>query len=408
MKRRTGRRVILLLPVLALGIIMTASSAFAAQLDEVRDAIRAHGKKWVAEETTISKLPDHEKPRRLGLLKHGRTGTEPVLTSQEPLVGLPLTVDWRPYATPVRDQGSCGSCWAFATAAALESSLLLTDHLPGVNDDRAEEILLGCSGAGSCNGGYISDASDYLQGTGLPPESYFPYTAGATDDRCSSAVLGWETATRQIGAWAYVTTIAADLAAIKTALATYGPLVTTMEVYGDFFYYRGGVYEYTAGTYQGAHAILLVGYADDATKAGGGYFTVKNSWGTGWGSEGYFYIAYSELTSPVAFGEWTIAYTPVAAPPPAPACSYGLTPASASFSAAPGTGTVSVTTSPGCPWTATSNVSWISVKTALASGTDSGSVTYSVARNTGSSRTGTLTVAGATFTATQAGGGKKK
>ncbi|MFB3817808.1 MAG: C1 family peptidase, partial [Candidatus Methylomirabilales bacterium] len=390
----TARDVIRLLPVLALVITGTASASLAAQLDEVRDAIKAHGKKWVAEETTISALPEHEKPRRLGLLKQRRTGTEPVLTTQEPPVGLPTTVDWRPYVTPVRDQGSCGSCWAFATAAALESTVLLADQLPGLNDDRAEEILLACSGAGSCSGGYISDASDYLQGTGLPPESYFPYTAAATDDRCSSAGIGWEAATRQIGAWAYVTTTAADLGAIKTALATYGPLVTTMEVYGDFFYYRGGIYEYTAGTHQGAHAILIVGYTDDPAAAGGGYFTVKNSWGTGWGSEGYFYIAYAEIASPVAFGEWTIAYTPAAAPPPAPACSYGLTPASASFSSAAGTGTVSVTTSPGCAWTAASNVAWISLKTASASGTDSGSVTYSVARNTGGSRTGSLTVAG--------------
>ena len=57
----------------------------------------------------------------------------------------------------------------------------------------------------------------------------------------------------------------------------YGPLVTTFSVYADFFSYNGGIYSYTSGTYQGGHAVLIVGY-DDANQC----FIVKNSWGTGW------------------------------------------------------------------------------------------------------------------------------
>jgi len=78
---------------------------------------------------------------------------------------------------------------------------------------------------------------------------------------------------------------------IKTALATYGPLTTTFTVYSDFFSYRSGVYTYTSGTYQGGHAVLIVGYDDP-----GQYFIVKNSWGTGWGEAGFFRIAYSEVS----------------------------------------------------------------------------------------------------------------
>ena len=201
--------------------------------------------------------------------------------------------------------------------------LLISDNRPGVNDDRAEEILLSCSGAGSCGGG-ISGTRRYIRGTGLPPESYFPYTVTGTDDTCGLAAAGWQTATRQITTWAYVNTAPANLAAIKTALVSNGPLVTTMDVYADFYYYAGGVYEYVSGAYQGGHAIVIVGYADDLTRSDGGYFIVKNSWGTGWGNQGYFYIGYSEIRSPVYFGEWSIAYSAPVVPSP-PATPSGLT-----------------------------------------------------------------------------------
>jgi C1A family cysteine protease len=390
---------------MVLAILMAGSLSFAAQLDEIRQDIRAKGKKWVAEETSVSNLSDQDKKMRLGLRKQIPTGKESTISLQAPPTGLPASIDWRPYVTPVRDQGSCGSCWAFATTAALESSILINGGLPGVNDDRAEEILLSCSGAGSCNGGYIDDASDFIRGTGLPPESYFPYTASSADDKCGNAGAGWTSATRQIATWTYVTTNSANIAAIKNALHSYGPLVTTMDVYSDFYYYAGGIYEYAYGTYQGGHAILIVGYSDDANVGGGGYFMVKNSWGTGWGSQGYFYIAYSEIGSPVYFGEWTMAYG-MPAPPPPQTCSYSLSSASANFSSSPGSGTVNVLTQAGCAWAAASNASWISVDASTATGQGNGSFNYRVSKNTGLSRTGTITVNGKIFTVTQAG--KKK
>ncbi len=406
MKRRHKIHLFLALPAAVLAIFLAGPFSFAYQLDDVRQAIRAKGKRWAAEETSLSNLSDQEKKLRVRLLKPNSIGKQPMLSLQAPLTGLPASIDWRSYVTPVRDQGNCGSCWAFATTAALESAILIRDALPGGNDDRAEEILLSCSGAGSCNGGYIDRASDFIQGTGLPPESYFPYTVTASDDKCSNAAAGWPFATRQIGSWAYVTTNSANITAIKNALSSYGPLATTMDVYADFFYYSGGVYEYAYGTYQGGHAILIVGYADDATISGGGYFIVKNSWGMDWGNQGYFYIAYSEIGSPVYFGEWTIAYS-MPTPPPQ-SCGYSLAPTSKSFSASAGSGAVNVTTQAGCSWTATSNASWISVDASTATGQGNGSFSYRVTKNTGLSRTGTLTVSGQTFTVIQAGTAKKK
>jgi C1A family cysteine protease len=297
-------------------IIWLTSGAplFCQSLSEIQSRIKNKNQKWIAGETSISILPDKERRRRLGLIKQTASAQDNFLSSpssQEPLTGLSPSVDWTPFVTPVRNQGSCGSCWAFATTAALESNILIFNNRPLTEDNRAEQILISCSGAGNCEqGGSIGSASNYIRSTGLPQESYFPYTA--KDNSCTNAQPGWTADSGRITSWSYVCTTSINLAAIKSALADRGPLVTTMDVYGDFYSYQGGVYEYSSGSYQGGHAVLIVGYTDDSTRADGGYFKVKNSWGSGWGSSGFFLIGYSQASSVVHFGEYTIAYsTPI-------------------------------------------------------------------------------------------------
>jgi C1A family cysteine protease len=368
--------------------------AFGSELDDIKKAIKEKKAKWEAGETSVSVLPDHLKQYRAKMVKPTVEDTDTFISAEPFLTGLAPSLDWRNYnglnyVSPIRDQRNCGSCWAFASTAGLESYLMIQEQVPGYNEDLAEQILVSCSGVGSCSGGDIRNASNFIRDTGLPPEMDYYYTA--TDSTCDSATTGWQQAAYRIGGWSYAC-LSPSVDAIKGALVTYGPLVTTMNVYYDFFSYVSGIYSYATGSYAGAHAVLIVGY-DDIDRC----FIVKNSWGTGWGEGGFFRIAYSQCSSSVNFGLYSLAYTPQAA------CSYSISPTSQAFTATGGSASINVTARTDCTWNAVSNASWITIGQVTAT-QGSGTVYYSVAANTTTaSRTGTLSVAGQSVTISQVG-----
>ena len=301
---------------MAVCVLLTGvSGAFAdaRELDEIRSAIRARGARWHADETSVSKLSIKERKMRLGNkeevdlapLAEGAGEMVPLATVE----GLAASLDWRnvgglSYVSPVKNQGGCGSCWAFAVTAALESQAMIGTG--GTQVDLSEQILVSCSGAGSCSGGYPTTASTYIRDKGLPVEGCFPYTA--TNNSCANACADWQTGQAtlyKVKGWRTATSSAYPqrVQDIKNALYTYGPVLATFYVYNDFFSYSGGVYSYTTGAYAGAHAVLIVGY-DDNYQA----FIVKNSWGSGWGMSGYFMVAYTEVGGTSSFGYSALAY----------------------------------------------------------------------------------------------------
>ena len=404
-KNRSG----LFLLLVGLFVVLTGPSAQAGWNDELaqlREAIWQKGAEWEAGETSVSTLPEAHKQQLLGVDKaelRRLHGAAPVTTAPSfgGAIAAAPTLNWKDlnFVTPVRNQGNCGACWAFATAAALESQLAMSTS---VRLNLSEQVLVSCSGAGKCSGGYIDKASNFIRDVGLSTEGCFPYTAANT--ACGAAACpNWKTrGTYGITGWHWVATVNPTVNALKTALNTYGPLVTTMNVYQDFYSYVSGVYSHVSGPQKGAHAVLIIGY-DDTNSC----FIVKNSWGTGWGEAGFFRIAYGELTSLVGFGEFTLAYegykgvVPSPTPAPAPTCTFTVSPLSRGFTAAGGLGTFTVAGGANCSWTAKSSVAWVHVMSA-ATGTGNGTAIFTVSPNsTGLSRVGYINAAGRTFKVVQ-------
>lgn len=337
------RFVALLISLAALLTLSGVARADGATLSQIQAAIQEKGLHWTPK--------DYGREFPLGLLLE----LDPELRAQVPrspepeLAALPTQLDWRSkngynYVSPIKDQGNCGSCWAFASVAALESQYAIANGSPGSFLDLSEQILVSCeSHSAGCDGGYAYWAAYFLETQGTWNEQCYPYTGA--DGNCNNACSDW-----RINGKAYKIAnfywVSQSVSALKQALQ-YGPVQTALYVYSDFRYYGRGVYEYSWGNYEGGHAVLLVGYVDTPGLYGGGYFIVKNSWSPYWGESGYFKIGYSQLSSPVQFGLESYRYvvTPDG-PPPTATPTYTPTPTKTPIPSATPTNTPTPTDTP--------------------------------------------------------------
>ena len=201
--------------------------------------------------------------------------------------------DWRNksglnWVSPVKDQGSEGTCWAFAAVGIVESRAKIDINNSLYSVDLSEQDVAACnpnSSTSSWDGGYVYHALDYITNGGITTESLFPYTGH--DTLCSNKPEN----SPVIKTSSYAL-IASDADSIKQAINDYGPITVNMYADCDFLTYSGGVYTHEDITWcaqGGLHAVEIVGYNDT-----GNYWICKNSWGTGWGESGFFKMNYSE------------------------------------------------------------------------------------------------------------------
>ncbi len=207
---------------------------------------------------------------------------------------LPKNVDWSIYDNPARDQKRCGSCWAFAAVAQLEN-LANQNQILAISD-LSEQQLVSCVPNNSCSGGWYFSAFNYVKKNGLTLEDCFPYTYSDSD--CSNQCIDPGTMVNISQFTNPLWGSKATVNDLKLALQE-GPLCVAMYVPDDFHSYKGGIYNYKSGDYSWGHAVLLVGYNDNLQ-----CFKVRNSWGSWWGENGYFRIAYDDVTDVPKFGSY--------------------------------------------------------------------------------------------------------
>ena len=199
---------------------------------------------------------------------------------------IPQSIDWRAsgIVTNVKDQGQCGSCWAFSAVGTMEGQhAKKTGNLVSLS----EQNLVDCSdnfGNEGCNGGWPYAAMDYvIKNKGIDTED--TYTYEAEDDKCRyNKTDKGATVSNVVFIPSYNITL------LYHAIATIGPISVAIDAENDFQMYSSGIYETTECSNEFLdHAVLVVGYG--VSNKGKKYYIVKNSWGSSWGMNGYIYYS---------------------------------------------------------------------------------------------------------------------
>lgn len=214
----------------------------------------------------------------------------------------------------VRDQSTCGSCWAFGAVEAISDRICIHSNQTLQTRISAEDLLTCCgfSCGNGCNGGYPSAAWSYWKNTGIvtgwlynTTEYCLPYTFAPCNHHvdgkypncsstkptpkctktCISSYGTNYTQDKHHGASAY--SIANNVAKIQTEIMTNGPVEVSFTVYNDFLTYKSGVYHHVSGAALGGHAVKMIGWGVENNTP---YWLLANSWNEGWGDQGFFKI----------------------------------------------------------------------------------------------------------------------
>jgi len=253
------------------------------------ELIKAHNvnplKSWVATVNQFTDMTNGEFRNMTKGRKDKLFGGEPRAYKLSAMVNdIPSDKDWRDESvvSPAKDQGACGSCWAFSAAETFESHLAI-ETKAAVQKLSPQQIVScapnpdECGGTGGCQGSTQPLAFQYTKTAGLTTEESYPYTAETgTCDTSKITPVAYNTA--------YTVLPMNDYTALMDAVANVGPVAISIAAGGFAFQVYGGGVLSNCNDYVMDHAVQLVGYGTDAGKD---YWLVRNSWGGSWGENGY-------------------------------------------------------------------------------------------------------------------------
>jgi hypothetical protein len=280
--------------------------ALADSVDErvlrLNETIAAEGLPWQAGRTSVSGLSPDERKALLGGPSEPLPVAFPTLDVSEEGGSSPVpysggappvaSFDWRNrdghnWMTPVTQQ-CCGDCWAHATCGSMEVRLRWQKggtygyELP-IN--LAERYAVTCSPHGTCSPWNIPSLLNFIQSDGVADEDCLPYNCTSScSDRCSN----WAHRVYKVTSHGTYNGGSTFEDNVTSSCYNYGPVPVWMMVYSDFWDYSGGIYvKSSSATEEDGHFVVIVGWGTSGTTP---YWICKNSWGTGWGVNGYFYI----------------------------------------------------------------------------------------------------------------------
>lgn len=206
---------------------------------------------------------------------------------------LPTNVDWREKGviSPVKDQGSCGSCWAFSTIQTIESYVAIDTGLMFTLSPQhlvsCAPNPLKCGGSGACSGSISEVSFNYIQLSGITTEWLYPYQDYHREETYSSMSCTWNSSASpsKVTITGYKKLKSNDQDAVMAHLASVGPLVVNVQ--SNWKDYHSGVFDGCTNltNIDIDHSVQLVGYGTDSKE--GDYWLIRNSWDVTWGEAGY-------------------------------------------------------------------------------------------------------------------------
>jgi hypothetical protein len=255
----------------------------AEDIAAIQQAIKAHGASWIAGENDITRMTSEQRQAMSG----GPAVMPDIRWATPELKGLaaaPSAFSWgdkdnRNWMTSIKNQGQCGSCWAFATAAQFEARLRVKLGQPNLYVDVSEQNMVSCW-KGDCVGLGADSALYRFQTYGCPDDACFPYVSGNLTVPPCAARCG-DYSQRLYGLNSQGFDYIPSIETIKNEIMSNGPVMIYMDLYADFYAYNGGIYTHVSGVLRDSHYAVFYGW-DNASNC----WLAKSSWGTGWGEVG--------------------------------------------------------------------------------------------------------------------------